>query len=52
MAPRWDDTKCERRSVATVRQYLKALGALLELVAVLDDEGRRVSIQLRKDTAA
>lgn len=38
--------------VSTLRQYLEALGARLELVAVFDDEGRRVPIHLGKgDTA-
>ncbi|MGO9659425.1 MAG: helix-turn-helix domain-containing protein [Acidimicrobiales bacterium] len=32
--------------VSTLRQYLDALGARLELVAVFDDEGWRVPIQL------
>jgi len=32
--------------VSTLRQYLDALGARLELVAVFDEEGRRVPIQL------
>ncbi len=38
--------------VSTLRQYLEALGARLELVAVFDDEGRRVPIHLGKDIAA
>jgi hypothetical protein len=38
--------------ISTLRQYLEALGARLELVAVFDDDGRRVPIQLGKDTAA
>lgn len=38
--------------VSTLRQYLEALGARLELVAVFDDEGRRVPVHLGKDTAA
>lgn len=38
--------------VSTLRQYLDALGARLELVAVFDDEDRRVPIHLGKDTAA
>ena len=38
--------------VSTLRQYLDALGARLELVAVFDDEGRSVPIHLGKDTAA
>src|SRR5262245_53649929 len=37
--------------VSTLRQYLEALGARLELVAVFDDEDRRVPIHLGKDTA-
>jgi DNA-binding transcriptional regulator YiaG len=32
--------------VSTLRQYLQALGAHLELTAVFDDEDRRVPIQL------
>src|SRR5205823_14595511 len=32
--------------VSTLRQYLEALGARLELVAVFDEEGRRVPIHL------
>jgi hypothetical protein len=38
--------------VSTLRQYLEALGARLELVAVFDDEDRRVAINLGKETAA
>lgn len=38
--------------VSTLRQYLEALGARLELVAVFDDGDRRVPIHLGKDTAA
>lgn len=38
--------------VSTLRHYLEALGARLELVAVFDDEDRRVPIQLGKDDAA
>ena len=38
--------------VSTLRQYLEALGARLELVAVFDDENRRVPVQLGKDSAA
>ena len=34
--------------VSTLRQYLEALGARLELVAVFDDERRRVPIHLGK----
>jgi DNA-binding transcriptional regulator YiaG len=37
--------------VSTLRQYLEALGARLELVAVFDDEDRRVPINLGKDAA-
>lgn len=32
--------------VSTLREYLEALGARLELVAVFDDEGRRVPVLL------
>jgi DNA-binding XRE family transcriptional regulator len=38
--------------VSTLRQYLDALGARLELVAVFDDEERRVPIHLGRDSAA
>ena len=38
--------------VSTLRQYLEALGARLELVAVFEDDDRRVPIQLGKDDAA
>jgi hypothetical protein len=38
--------------VSMLRQYLEALGARLELVAVFDDEDRRVPINLGKETAA
>jgi DNA-binding transcriptional regulator YiaG len=38
--------------VSTLRQYLAALGARLELVAVFDDEDRRVPINLGKGSAA
>lgn len=38
--------------VSTLREYLEALGARLELVAVFDDENRRVPITLGKDSAA
>jgi DNA-binding Xre family transcriptional regulator len=39
--------------VSTLRQYLEALGARLELVAVFDDEDeRRVPIHLGKEPAA
>lgn len=34
--------------VSTLRQYLEALGARLELVAVFEDEERRVPIHLGK----
>jgi hypothetical protein len=34
--------------VPTLRQYLDALGARLELVAVFDDDGRRAPVQLGK----
>lgn len=36
--------------VSTLRQYLEALGARLELVAVFDDEGRRVPVNLGMDS--
>jgi DNA-binding XRE family transcriptional regulator len=38
--------------VSTLRQYLEALGARLELVAVFDDDDQRVPIHLGKETAA
>ena len=38
--------------VSTLRQYLDALGARLELVAVFDDDDRRVPINLGHDDAA
>jgi hypothetical protein len=38
--------------VSTLRQYLDALGARLELVAVFDDDDRRVPIHLGRDSAA
>ncbi len=38
--------------VSTLRQYLEALGARLELVAVFEDEDRRVPIHLGKEPAA
>ena len=38
--------------VSTLRQYLEALGARLELVAVFEEEERRVPIHLGKDSAA
>ena len=39
--------------ISTLRQYLEALGARLELVAVFDDdEERRVTIHLGKEPAA
>ena len=37
--------------VSTLRQYLEALGARLELVAVFDDDERRVPVHLGKGTA-
>ena len=37
--------------ISTLRQYLEALGARLELVAVFDDEDRRVPIELGKQPA-
>jgi DNA-binding XRE family transcriptional regulator len=38
--------------VSTLRQYLEALGARLELVAVFEDDDQRVPIHLGKGTAA
>ena len=38
--------------ISTLRQYLEALGARLELVAVFDDENRRVPIELGRQPAA
>lgn len=37
--------------VSTLRDYLEALGARLELVAVFEDDDRRVPINLGKDAA-
>lgn len=37
--------------VSTLRQYLGALGARLELVAVFDDDDRKVPIHLGRDDA-
>ena len=37
--------------VSTLREYLEALGARLELVAVFDDDDRRIPINLGKDAA-
>ena len=38
--------------VSTLRQYVEGLGARLELIAVFDEEDRRVPIALGTDTAA
>lgn len=38
--------------VSTLRQYLEGLGARLELVAVFEDEDRRVPLHLGRDSAA
>ena len=38
--------------VSTLRDYLDAIGARLELVAVFDDEDRRVPVHLGKESAA
>jgi len=38
--------------ISTLRQYLEALGARLELVAVFDDEERRVPVHLGRESAA
>lgn len=38
--------------VSTLRQYLEALGARLELVAVFDDDERWVPVHLGKGTVA
>jgi len=37
--------------VSTLRQYLEALGARLELVAAFGDEDRRVPIHLGREDA-
>lgn len=37
--------------VSTLREYLEALGARLELIAVFDDENRRIPINLGKVAA-
>lgn len=39
-------------SVSTLRDYLEAIGARLELVAVFDDDERRVPVHLGKEPAA
>jgi hypothetical protein len=39
-------------TVSTLRRHLKAFGARLELVAVFDDEERRVPIHLGKEDPA
>ena len=38
--------------ISTLRQYIEALGARLELVAVFDEDDRRVPISIGKDQAA
>jgi len=38
--------------VSTLRQYLEALGARLELVAVFDEDDRRVPVHLGRNSAA
>lgn len=38
--------------VSTLRQYLEALGARLELVAVFDDNDRRIPVHVGKGSAA
>lgn len=38
--------------VSTLRDYLEAIGARLELVAVFDDEARRVPVHLGKEPSA
>ena len=37
---------------STLRQYLEGLGARLELVAVFDDDDRRVPVHLGRDSDA
>ncbi len=37
--------------VSTLREYLEALGARLELVAVFDDEDRRVPVHLGRENS-
>lgn len=37
--------------MSTLRDYLEALGARLELVAVIDDEDRCVPVHLGKEPA-
>jgi hypothetical protein len=44
--------QAEDVQVSTLRQYLEALAPRLELVAVFDDEDRRVPFHLGKETAA
>ena len=38
--------------VSTLRQYLEALGARVELVAVFEDDARRVPLHLGKGSTA
>lgn len=38
--------------ISTLRQYLEGLGARLELIAVFEDEDRRVPIELGEEPAA
>jgi transcriptional regulator with XRE-family HTH domain len=42
----------EDARVSTLRDYLEAIGARLELVAVFDDEQRRVPVQFREEPSA
>ena len=46
-----DLERLEDLRVSTLRDYLEALGARLELVAVLDDEDRRLPVHLRPEPA-
>ena len=55
MSPKGAISKLEQSEdvrVSTLRQYLEALGARLELVAVFDDDARRVPVHLGKGSAA
>lgn len=44
--------RAEDVRISTLRDYLEALGARLELVAVFEDEGRRVPVHLGKKPGA
>ena len=46
-----DLEQAERISVSTLRDYLETIGARLELVAVFDDDERRVPVRLGREPA-